>query len=251
MIPVTLPEYWSSVHRPIEFVYDHEEGFLFSVTDSSGFAAFRIIGMFSSPTPVAGEKIYIAAGTYEGFHVISSVLGDVITTTTVYINGDTGSTSSVLFIHLPQIKVYSGYLPAEEYPDDLPLTVVATFTPENSPENNVQFDISEYLKSIFRIEPPTIGIDFSMFNRYRLHFDGAYQDFFMVLNSSIPTSELNELYVDTGAFLNSKEPPIVFGCGKTILSTLTGSVVTNYEFDGSTPDNGDYNNDFSNDFNNE
>ena len=243
----TQPEYWSSVHRPIEFVYDYQEGFLFSVTDSGGFAVFRIIGMFSNPTPVAGEQIYIAAGTYEGFHVISSVSGDYITTTTAYVDADTGSNSSVLFIHLPQIKLYSGYLSGEEYPSELPLTLVATFTPENSPDNDIQFDVSEYLKSIFRIVSPVEGIDFNMFNRYRLYFDGAYQDFFMVLNSSIPTSELNELYVDTGAYLNSKIPPIVFGCGKTILSTLQGSVVVNRVLEG-VPSGGDYNNDFSNDF---
>lgn len=248
MIPVTLPEYWSSVHRPIEFVYDFKTGGLFSVTDSGGFAAFRIIGMFSHPTPIAGEKIYVAEGTYTGFHVISSVSGDVITTTTTYIDADTGNNTTVIFIHLPQIKVYSGYLPAEEYPTELPLTLVATFTTELSPDDNIQFDVSEYLKSIFRIVEPVEGIDFNMFNRYRLYFDGAYQDYFMVLNSSIPTSELNELYVDTGAYLNSKIPPIVFGCGKTILSTLQGSVVVNNVIEG-VLDGGDFNNDFNDDFN--
>lgn len=249
MILVTQPEYWSSVHRPMEFVYGHEERTLVNVLNSGGFANFWLLTAYDN-VPVAGEQIYVESGVYEGFHVVTSVSGQFVLTTTTYTTSDI-TNPAVLYIRLPQIKVYSGYLPAEEYPADLPLTLVATFTPENSPVNDVQFDVSEYLKSIFSIEPPVIGIDFNMFNRYRLYFDGAYQDFFMVLNSSILTSELNELYVDTGAYLNSKVPPIVFACGKTILSTLTGSVVTNYEFDGSVPANGDYNNDFSNDFNNE
>ncbi len=246
MILETAPSYWSSAHRPIEFVYDHAEGFLFSVTDNGGFAAFRIIGMFS-PAPVAGEQIYVAAGTYEGYHTISSVSGDVITTTTDYIDSDTGSNCSVIYIRLPEVKLYSGYLSGEEYDTELPITLVATFPTINSPDNDIQFDVSAYVQSIFRIQPPTIGIDTNMFNRYRLYFDGVYHEFYMALNSSITTAKLNELYVDTGAYLNAATTPLVFDCGNTILSYIAGSVVVNAEVtDGSTC--AGFNSDFDNDF---
>lgn len=232
MILRTEPPYWSSAHRPVEFVYDHEERTITLVGNNGGFASFLLNSAFTH-TPVAGEKLYVESGVYEGLHTITSVSGNTIITTTQYTTGDL-SQPEVLYIRLPEIKLYSGYLSGEEYPSDLPLTLVATFYPENSPDNDVQFDVSEFLKSMFanRIQPPVEGIDFNMFNRYRLHFDGVYHDFYMALNSSIKTSELNALYVNTGAYLNSKIPPLVFACGKTILSTLQGSVVVNVYSEG-------------------
>lgn len=259
MIINTEPPYWSSAHRPVEFVYDHEVSQMYFSDNSGGKLRVYISPAFTH-TPVAGDKIYISGITGDAdavtnyndrTHTVVSVSGNAILTDTDYDGDITAGTVNVTYIRLPEIKLYLGYLPAEEYPADLPLTLVATFTPENSPDNNIQFDVSEFLKSIFRIMPPVIGIDFNMFNRYRLYFDGAYQDYYMVLNSSIKTDELNELYVDTGAYLNPQIPPVVFGCGKTILSTLQGSVVVNLEFDGEIPSNGDYNSDFNNDFNNQ
>lgn len=255
MIIQTTPSAWNSVHRPIQYVYDHEEQFISGVLVDGGNLEVYLTGAFAN-TIAVGDEVYLSGVLDDGTDI--SALYDVLTVTSqtqltldVEVTTPTlDAPSSLKFIRLPEVKLYSGYLPLEEYPSDLPLTLVATFTPENSPDNDVRIDVSEYLKSIFRIVAPVEGIDFNMFNRFRLYFDGAYKDFYMVLNSSIKTAELNALYVNTGAYLNSQIPPIVFGCGKTILSTLQGSVVVNYVTeDGSiTENNGDYNNDYSDDF---
>lgn len=252
------PPLWNSVHRPIEFVYDYDEyfiaGYVNAVTDDV--ATLSIPGGISGAA--AGDRIRLTGmlgdgeeldGTYE-------ILTADTTNITFTLEGVTTLSNDgvayLIYAEPPEIKLYSGYASGEEYPTDLPLTLVATFTPENSPDNDIQFDVSEYLKSIFTISPPVEGIDFNMFNRFRLHFDGVYHEQYQVLNSSIKTSELNELYVDTGAYLNSQVPPIVFGCGKTLLSTLTGNVVqTELYEDADIPTHGDYNSDFSNDYHNE
>lgn len=256
MISVTTPSPWNSVHRPIEYVYNHDTQFISGVLVNAGRLEVYLTGSFTFTTPVGAEMLLTgvndAGVSIDGIYDVYSVAGSVIvldklvTTPTL-----AAGVNSLAYIRLPEIKLYAGYLSGEEYPVDLPLELVATFTAENSPDNDVRFDVSEYLKSIFTIVPPVAGIDFNMFNRFRLHFDGAYKDYYMVLNSSIKTSDLMALYVNTGAYLNSQIPPIIFGCGKTILSTLQGSVVVNVEFDGDVPGAGDYNNDFSNDFNNE
>lgn len=258
MILSTHPSQWNSVHRPIPYVYEHEERQLYFDDNSGGKLRVYISPTFTH-TPVAGEKIFIsgitadadAVANYNGLHTVVSVSGNAITTNTDYDGDITAGTVNVTYIRLPQIKLYAGYLTGEEYDDELPSELVATFTPENSPDNNVQFDVSEYLKSIFEIVPPVEGIDFNMFNRFRLFFDGIYHEYYQVLNSSIKTEDLMSDYVDTGAHLNSQQSPIVFQCGKTILSSLTGNVVLNEVYDGEIPNNGDYNSDFNNDYHNE
>lgn len=245
MILNTAPSYWSSAHRPIEFVYDHEERLLVTVLNSGGFANFWLASAFDF-TPVAGEQIYIDSGIYEGIHTITSVSGSFILTETVYTSNDLTS-PNVLYIRLPEVKLYSGYLSGEEYDTELPITLVATFPTFNSPDNDIQFDVSAYVQSIFRIQPPTIGVDTNMFNRYRLYFDGVYHEFYMALNSSITTAKLNELYVGTGAYLNAGTSPLLFGCGKTLLSYIAGSVVVNAEIEDAATCAG-FNPDFNNDF---
>lgn len=252
MILSEYPYPWNSVHRPVPYVYNHESRTSYAIADVAGKLQF-IVTAFTF-TPVAGEIIAVekVSAGYNTYHTVVSVSGGSILTDSDYsdFQDSVPGGATVLYVRLPQIKLYAGYALLEEYPTELPLTLVATFYPENSPENDVRIDVSEYLKSIFRILPPTEGIDFNMFNRFRLHFDGTYKEFFQVLNSSIKTEDLNSIYVNTGAYLNSKVPPVVFGCGKTILSTLTGTVVINSISDDAdiTNNTGDYNNDFLNDF---
>lgn len=246
MILSEYPSQWNSVHRPIRFVYDHEQRTLVQVLNNGGFANFWVASAYDY-TPVAGEQIYVSSGIYEGYHVVSSVSGQFITTTTTYTSNDLDS-PNVLYIRLPEIEVYSGYLPGEEYPTQLPLTLVATFNPKNNPGNQVVFDLSEYLKSIFQIKVPVEGIDFNMFNRFRVVFDSHAHEYYQVLNSSILTADINSLYVDTGAYLNTNTPPVLFSCGRTILSSLTGNVVVNKYVDNANTSGSDFNNDFNNDY---
>lgn len=246
MIIRTPPAPWNSAHRPVEYVYDHQSRFISGVSVNSGNLQITITFSFTSPyIPTAGDLIAID-GVLDGSTDISGVYEIVSGSGSTWVldlsvsSPSLDSPSTAKYIRLPEIELYAGYLPVEEYPDDLPLTLVATFTPENSPDDDVRFDVSEYLKSIFRIVPPVEGIDFNMFNRFRLKFDGTYKDFYMVLNSSIKTAQLNAVYVSTNAPLNSEIPPIVFGCGKTLLSYLNGNVVTNVLIsDGAVP-TGDY-----------
>lgn len=221
---VTAPSEWNSVHRPIPFVYDYDKAPAYTKV-TGGFVEANVGNVFDFD-PVAGQKIYIETGTFSGVHVVSSFSSGIITTTTASTSTDIVG-AFVRNIRLPEIKLYSGYAALEEYATELPFTLVATFTPENSPDNDVQFDVSEYLKSIFRIVAPVEGKDFNMFNRFRLFFDGILHESYMVLNSSIKTELLMSDYANTGNPLNSFQPPIVFGCGKTIISYLEGNVITN------------------------
>lgn len=236
MVLFSSPPAWSSVHRPIPFVYNYETRTVI-IDNSEPFGGFLRINFDVSfaTVPVVGDKIIIEdVGTtileyLEGIHTVTEVISpvEIVTDKDVGVHVFSLDNVTAKLLQIPEIKLYSGYATDEEYPDDLPLTLVATFTPENSPDNDIRFDVSEYLKSIFRIIAPVEGIDFNMFNRFRLFFDGYYQETYQVLNSSIETDLLMSDYANTGNPLNSKFPPIVFGCGRTIISFLENNVVTN------------------------
>lgn len=231
MIFVSGPSPTNSVHRPIPYVFDFQGRDLDSVADDGGFANITIGGLFGfSPTPSVGERFYIDSGVYEGYHTISVVNStSSFTLETAYISNQTSGT--VKYLRIPEIQLWSGYNAGETYETELPLTLIASFTPVISPEVDIRFDVSGFLKSIFTIQAPTIGVDFSLFNRFRLNWDDAFSDDYQVVNSAIETQILNDVYFGTGVYLNSGTP-ILFGCGKTILSTLDGSgVVINTEIE--------------------
>lgn len=230
------PPAWSSVHRPIPFIYRYETRTVI-IDNSEPFGGFLRVNFTASfaTIPVVGDKIIIEnVGTtilefLEGIHTVTEVISpyEIVTDADVGVHVFSLDNVTAKLLQIPEIKLYSGYATGEEYPNDLPLTLVATFTPENSPENDIRFDVSEYLKSIFRIIAPVEGIDYNMFNRFRLFFDGVYHETYQVLNSSIETDLLMSDYANTGNPLNSKFPPLVFGCGRTIISLLENNVVTN------------------------
>lgn len=245
--PSVVPSEWNSVHQPIPFVLEFEAQNLVEVTDSGGFAQFKIVD-YIFDSPAIGQRIYVPSGTYLGFHTITSLSAlpgyIVILTDTVFTVDQSGVNVSAI-IEIPEFSLYAGYDTGEAYETELPLELIATFTPEVSPQADIRFDVAGYLKSIFTIQAPTLGIDFSLFNRFRIRYDGHgsgysggffFDPFYQVLNSSIPTAELMSTYFGTGVYLSSAGTQIIFGCGKTILSLLdiTGVVVNTEVENGDT-----------------
>lgn len=222
MILNSEPYNWNSAHRPVTFVYDHETKPIDTLTDSGGFLKVQLDSSYTF-TPDPGERIYISGtdnGIYNGYHVIASATGGgEIVTTTAYTGADDGG--DCLYIRLPEIELYKGYDTGETFDTELPLTLIATFTPRNSINNDVTFDVSGWLKAIFTspVSPPQDATyDFLNFNRFRLKFDGDYQDFYHVLNSAIESEELDGYYADTGRPLQVGS--FIFDCGDNVVSYL-------------------------------
>lgn len=237
MIEVSTPLSWNSVHRPIEYVYDFDGAEILAATAYTG--NYLQIATASGFSGLAvGDYIYIDTGFYKGLHKILVIVSAVDFVLDVQYDVSKPVIGyGMLAIEIPEITLWSGYDTGEGFDTELPLTEVATFTPEVSTDIKIRFDVSGYLKSIFRIQPPEpVGnIDFSLFNRFRIEFNGVMQDHYQVLNSAIESSVLVSEYFGTGKYLN-ENLPIVFGCGKTILSKLdvTGVVVVQ-AVEGDTP----------------
>ena len=206
----TEPYYWNSPYHPVTFEWDYEVKSVSSKTDIGGYVQFNLSSGFTT-TPVVGQKVIVenTVSLYYGIHVIMAVggVGDVdITTSTPYVVDATGI--SLKFMEIYEIELYKGYdagdthLPSG-FDSQLPLTLVATFTPENSASNNVSIDISGYLQSIFgEINFQNLGgNEYGMFNRFRLKFNGTYQDYYHVCRTGIETELLCTYFLDTGRYL--------------------------------------------------
>ena len=238
---------WSSVHRPIEFTYDYQSRNIVSITNDGGYAKVIVNAVYTD-TPLVGNWLSLnstLSGAYDGNHKIKIVNSTTsFTLETPYTTGST-LTGSSKFIYLPEVKIYAGYDTGETYDTELPSFLVATFTPRNSPSNNVKIDVSGYLKGIFEITPPSDGIDFTSWNRFRLFIDGDYSPDYYVINSAIEQEDLNKYYVKTGRFLTDydafKGLPLnrqfVQSCGITLMQRIQGNQIVGYLFeDGDTSD---------------
>lgn len=251
---VTSPPFWSSAHRPIEYTLDFYKNAPIAVGDNGGKANWIFLTPPFFPF-VVGNYIYVEQGSLSGYQKIIEVTSQTnITTDKDYIADLTAT--YIRNIVIPLIRVYKGYLTGEPYDAELPFELVASLRPPVSPDYDVQIDISGYLKSIFRILPPTNGIDFNMFNQYRVFmFYSAAQtgttdiELFtspsMVLNSSIKTEDLHT-FVNTGRFLQEFDA-LLFSCGRTVLTLVQNLFVKNIiaEGDIETYFNNDFNSDFS------
>lgn len=245
----TAPYNWNSLWRPIRYVYEHASKVANSIGDNGGFAQWDFSAVFS-PLPVVGERFIVTSGIYKGFHVITSVDSSTqFTTSTPYIGGAGAVTT--LHERLPEIKLYKGYLSGEAYDAEDPSTLVATFRPKTSIDNNVKIDVSGYLQGEFIIEAPVEGVDNSLFSKFRLYFDGKYQTAYNVVNSAIESATLDAYYANTGRHLTSSELPFLLDCGSTLLSRIENDAVVNHLYASTGIVGEEYDEDFDTDFSTE
>ena len=246
----TAPYNWNSLHRPILYVYDHVSKTTNSIGNNGGFIQFTFAVPFLI-TPVVGERFIIASSgsSYQGFHRITSVdSATQFTTSTIYSVSE--GAVSVLHERLPEIQLYRGYLSTEAYYAEDPITLVATFRPKTSPDNDVQIDVSGYLQGLFSLALPTAGIDHNLFTRFRLYFDGEYKRYYHVLNSGLESSEVESYFANTGRFLTSAEVPYLLSCGNTLLARIQNDAVVVSEFAGAL-EGEEFDTDFDTDFSTE
>lgn len=241
MVAKTWAYYWNAAYDPdgVILEFDYESEAINANADDGGNARLTVASAYdenSSQVPVAGEYLIIKDDThaYYGRHEILTVHSS--TSFTIDFPYDAGASAAgelLYFERIPTILLYKGYkdgFTPEEYVTELPLTLVATFTPRPSPNWDVHINLAKYLQDIFTLTNPVASpsTDFTLFNRFRLYFDGAYStDIYHVVNSAISSEELNELYADTGRWLTAENPPFVMSCGNGVLTKITDAEVIN------------------------
>lgn len=225
MIPLTTPLEHNSAYDEVNYEFAFSECNRASIDNDGGFARFNLISAFEDNAPAIGEQIYNYGTDYAGFHTIKSVASTTVFTTTTPFT-TFAATGLLKHIWLPEISIYKGYNTGESLASTIPIELVASFIPVCSPDITMRFDIAGYLQSIFTLTDPIVGVDVSLFNRFRLKVNGAYLDHYQVYNCGISNTELNDGYSDGTNYLQKYEP-IIFACGSTVLSQVqNGKVIT-------------------------
>ncbi|CAB4218176.1 hypothetical protein UFOVP1605_11 [uncultured Caudovirales phage] len=226
------PNLWVSAHRDITFTF----GYVFPdaiVTPSIG-EPYAVLSFTSDGIihQAAGEYVYITSGVYKGLHKIRTVYASYqYQLETLYTVIQTEG--SVNLSPLPStFEIYAGYQTGE-LASVLPYTKVAEFKPENNAQGLLVVNISGYVNKLFDVINSnhttlvgSIYVYHNLFTHIDLLADGSIISDHYVLNASIQTSELNELYVDTNRDLNGGELGNHYlSCGISNRIGITGQFV--------------------------
>lgn len=249
------PDTWSSAWRPIRFEYEYVNANI-NFTVASGGKLFVAIPetsfgtlAFTQAVVNDSQRIYINDGNYAGFHDILSYGGGLIETNTDIVDAPTGATTlRVLWKPVVEVLVNANNLGFKSF---------GKFNTEVSPDITIKFGVEGIVRSNWQFQPPVNGVDYNMFRIFQLRF--LFRDetlgngfteakTYRVLNSSIKSAELNQVYANTDEVLQ-KHPPFVFSCSASILSKISGNVVLNtFIENGNLDPVGDYNgSDYDND----
>jgi hypothetical protein len=241
---------WNSAYSDIIFVFDFKEKTISSVSEEvissvgTGFAKITITNTWDV-TPVKNEYVYISTGEYAGIQrVISGTSNSVV----IDYEFNANITGDVFIKHLrlPSFSLYKGFESGEQFPDALPYTLVTNFTYTFNSNIQLEINVKGIAQKIFQIQPPIItqDYDFSVFNAIRLTWDEETTNFYLVLNSSIPTNELNANYVSGGLPLTNVTEQLLWGCGNTFFTIFEGGYPKLYIYNGFIETTAGFNNAF-------
>ncbi len=233
----TQPDVWNSAYSDITYIFDFNNSVISTITEEisgsvgTGYAQVTITGTFDIQ-PVLNQYVYIDSGIYLGLHrVLSSTTSSVVIDTPYTSVQNTGNVKS---LRAPQFSLYKGFLPTEDFPTDLPYTLVTNFTPTFNSSYQLEINLKGLIQRIFTITEPDLDadFDFSSFNAFRLEYDGISTGIRYALNSSITTAELNDSYLANGAYLVNTSQPLMFGCGITFITRFVNGFPTLQVYNG-------------------
>jgi hypothetical protein len=226
------PELWNSAYSDIEYIFDFDAINISSVTNPSGTICRVTVASAFAVNPPINSYCFISTGLYVGLWKVTGS-----TSTTVDIDATfagTQTTGTLKSLRLPTFTLYKGFQATEDFPTELPYSIVTTFTHSFNSNNQLVINLKGLIQRIFTITEPDLNadFDFSSFNAFRLEYDGDVTDIRYALNSSISTEELNNSYLANGAYLVPTELPIMFGCGISFMTRFVNGFPTLQIYNG-------------------
>ena len=219
---------WNSAYSDIIFVFDFKEKTISSATEEiissvgTGYAKITISETWDI-TPVKNEYVWISSGIYSGVQRVLSATSNTVVIDADYSINITGNVT-IKHLRLPSFSLYKGFETGEQFPEALPYTLVTSFTYTFNRNIQIEINVKGIAQKIFEIVPPNLNLDydFSVFNAIRLTWDGETTSYYLVLNSSIPTNQLNALHINSGLPLTNVEEQLLWGCGNTFYTSFEG-----------------------------
>lgn len=244
-----IPQTWNSAYDDIEFEFSFRPYFIVSATSTSPYGWVQLTTSYNFDiTPTAGELVYINAGLYAGYHKVISATANTITIDVLYSGNQ--SIGTIEHLRVPVFSLYKGFQYYEQFTNELPYTLVNTFVPIYDGDRKIKINLRGLIQTIFSIDPPPINSSFafSIFNAFRINYDGFITPIRYVLNSGIDSDTLNSNYM-TGNYMNEYKP-LKFGCGITFSTKFKSGFPTMELFTGGSQVQAGFSTAFSSAFDN-
>jgi len=246
----TQPLLWNSAYSDINYIFDFNGETITGVAEpSAGTIRVTISGTWDI-NPSVNQYCNIDSGIYSGTFRVTGSTSSTVDLKTDYTGTQTSGT--IKSLRSPTFSLYKGFKPTEDFPTELPYTLVGNFNLLFNSNYQIEVNLKGLIQRIFEITEPdlTSDYDFSAFNAFRLEYDGEKTDIRYALNSSISTAELNDSYLANGAYLVNTELPIMWGCGVSFFTKFVNGFPTLQVFNSGTQVTAGFSNAFqSNQFN--
>lgn len=228
----TEPVLWNSAYSDIEYLFDFNGETITGVSEpSTGLIRVTISGTWDINPPV-NSYCTIDSGIYLGTHLVKASTTNTVDLKFTYSANQTSGT--IKSLRSPVFSLYKGFKATEDFPTELPYTLVGSFTMLFNSDFQLALNLKGIIQRIFSVTEPDLnsGFDFTSFNAFRLEYDGLTTDIKYALNSSITTEELNDSYIENGAYLVNTELPIMFGCGISFMTKFVNGFPTLQVYNG-------------------
>ena len=223
----TEPLKWSSLWRPIEYVFHHYDVDFSSVADNgSGYAQVQHDSHDYSGQE--GEYVYMNGTVYKGMYKIRAVDDSThLTLETSFTVDESGGIGLIGIVDT--MYLVAGYPTSHSFHSSNPeRTVCYVRARASSVDGKVHIRVEEYLQSVFKIMPPTQGFDYWMSTPFQLMDDGdGLMDTFQkyAANAAIKTSSLQG-YTVAGQLL-TPDGFIDYGNACYITSEIVNNAIYN------------------------
>jgi len=233
------PYKWVSAHRNCVFRFGLPTVMAFGGYDASGYLGIVLTSSYGGAwAPIAGDRLYIYGGYYEGFVTITEVVSSIqYVTSSVWV--DSMFNEDVAFVTLPTISIYKGYsvgeiiIAGQDLSEWQPRELVGEFKPEVGTDGFIEFDIYGYLKTVISV--PVFGYNNDEvnkiieldadedcipmnYNKVDVLCDSNLECSLYVANTGLSMNELNRYYVNTSQPMQPLTTPIEFS-SKSINTT--------------------------------
>lgn len=226
LILETEPVKWSSLWRPIEYVFHHYDVDYNSVSNNGGNA--KIEHDAHDYSGEVGEYVYLSGTVYVGMFLILSIDDAThITVDTPYVSTDTGGVGLIGVVDT--VYLVAGYASGHVFNSSNPERTVCYIRSVVSPvDGKIHIRVEEYLQSVFKIMPPTEGFDYWMSTPFKLMEEGlgvidTFQKY--AANAAIKTSSLQG-YTIPGTLL-TPDGFINYGNACYITSQIVNNAIYN------------------------
>jgi len=171
-----------------------------------------------------GQRVYIPLGVHAGNYTVLSIDAQGIDIASPYVGSTYGF---IRALSSETVKVYAGYDSNHIAYYVYPYRLIAEFDAIPGLNGEVNVDVSDYLKSIFKkVGPPVHGRDYSLILPFKVEFTDVTSGELYCMNSTVKSTALDAQVNGLYSAIQLNDEPTHFANSLSLYSIKVESVET-------------------------